>query len=209
MGLTPETTKGQIAHAAVESTCYQTQDFLQKMTEISGHKIHYLAADGDLTNSDFCMQTQADTLWSDVHCRAGAADDTAALGAAFAAGIGIGVWNLDDLRKLRATREARGRHFTPNMELDRQQPLSRKMCRWRQAARMSRDWLLMYPENEGTGSTDITDSTGGWLTTSPSSSEKEGDDVVLRAGGDNAEGKEEEKDGAEEDEMKEKETEDK
>ena len=55
-GITQHTTKGHIARATLEATCFQTKAILDAMEKDSGHKLSQLAVDGGMTNSDLCMQ---------------------------------------------------------------------------------------------------------------------------------------------------------
>ncbi|KKY17296.1 putative glycerol [Diplodia seriata] len=61
-GITLNTKKGHIARATLEATCYQTKAILDAMQLDSGHALAELAVDGGMSNSDLCMQTQADTI---------------------------------------------------------------------------------------------------------------------------------------------------
>lgn len=62
VGITLNTKKGHIARATLEATCYQTKAILDAMQLDSGHALAELAVDGGMSNSDLCMQTQADTI---------------------------------------------------------------------------------------------------------------------------------------------------
>ena len=55
-GITHHTTKGHIARATLEATCFQTKAILDAMEKDSGHKLSELAVDGGMSNSDLCMQ---------------------------------------------------------------------------------------------------------------------------------------------------------
>ena len=55
-GITQHTTKGHIARATIEATCFQTKAILDAMEKDCGHKLHELAVDGGMTNSDLVMQ---------------------------------------------------------------------------------------------------------------------------------------------------------
>ncbi|KAL2755977.1 hypothetical protein ACRALDRAFT_1033402 [Sodiomyces alcalophilus JCM 7366] len=146
LGLSHDTTQGQIALALLETTCFHTRAILRCMAHKSDHPLDYLAADGELANSDICMQIQADTLGLAVD--RSPREDTAALGAAFAAGIGIGVWDVNDLLALRSRRQTKGDLFLPNLEPEHQQHLDGKMRKWKSAVRLSRAWLQRSPNGE-------------------------------------------------------------
>ncbi|GJJ75318.1 glycerol kinase [Entomortierella parvispora] len=92
LGISQHTTKGHLARATLEATCFQTRAILDAMNADSGKPLKLLRVDGGLSNSDICMQMQADILGIDV-VRPQMRESTA-LGAATAAAIylGIGIW---------------------------------------------------------------------------------------------------------------------
>ncbi|EON69783.1 glycerol kinase [Coniosporium apollinis CBS 100218] len=99
LGITQYTQKGHVARATLEATCYQTKAILNAMEKDSGKALTELAVDGGMSNSDLCMQTQADLIGIPVirpKMR-----ETTALGAAIAAGFAVGVWkSFDELKEL-------------------------------------------------------------------------------------------------------------
>ncbi|KAL2266218.1 hypothetical protein VTJ83DRAFT_5570 [Remersonia thermophila] len=133
-GITQHTTKAHIARATLEATCFQTRAILEAMARDSGHRLESLAVDGGLSNSDLCMQTQADVCGIPVDRPA--MRETTALGAAIAAGLATGVWQeLEDLREVnRMGRKV----FEPRMEREKADRMFRK---WEQAVEMSRGWV--------------------------------------------------------------------
>ncbi|KAK3941590.1 FGGY family of carbohydrate kinase [Diplogelasinospora grovesii] len=133
-GITQHTTKGHIARATLEATCYQTKAILDAMEKDSGHKLEKLAVDGGMSNSDLCMQTQADI--SGIPVDRPGMRETTALGAAIAAGLATGVWEvLEDLNEVNQD----GRKvFRPQME---RQKADRLFKKWEQAVEMSRGWV--------------------------------------------------------------------
>jgi glycerol kinase len=139
VGLTQHTKKAHIARATLEATCYQTKAILDAMTSDSGHKLESLAVDGGLSNSDLCMQTQADV--SGIPVIRPAMRETTALGAAIAAGLATGVWEeLEDLAEVNAD----GRKvFEPNWEEEKR---NGKYGKWEQAVEMSRGWVTADDE---------------------------------------------------------------
>ena len=96
-GLTRYATAGHLARAALESTAFQTRDVLDAMVADSGVGLVELRVDGGMTSNSLLMQFQADILGVDV-VRPRVAETTA-LGAAYAAGLAVGVW--PDLAELR------------------------------------------------------------------------------------------------------------
>ena len=139
VGITQHTQKGHIARATLEATCYQTKAILDAMEKDSGHKLESLAVDGGMSNSELCMQTQADIIGIPVDRPA--MRETTALGAAIAAGFAVGVWKkFDDLREI--NREDRT-IFKPKMDPKKSNALFKK---WEQAVEMSKGWVLENSE---------------------------------------------------------------
>ncbi len=91
-GLTRFVNKGHIARAALEATAYQTREVLDAMKQDSGVELKALKVDGDMVYTDLLMQFQADILGVPV-VRPEVAE-TAALGAAYAAGLATGFWSM-------------------------------------------------------------------------------------------------------------------
>ncbi|KAK4180300.1 FGGY family of carbohydrate kinase [Triangularia setosa] len=140
-GITQHTQKGHIARATLEATCFQTKAILDAMEKDSNAKLESLAVDGGLSNSDLCMQTQADITGIPVdrpHMR-----ETTALGAAIAAGLATGVWK--ELNDLKDVNQAGRKVFKPKMEGKQAEKLFKK---WEQAVEMSRGWVNEVVDGE-------------------------------------------------------------
>ncbi len=95
-GLTRGTSQEHIVRAGLESIAYQTRDLVAAMEMDSGQGIASVRVDGGASLNAFLMQFQSDVLGMPlvrprVH-------ETTALGAAFAAGLAVGVWR--DRREL-------------------------------------------------------------------------------------------------------------
>lgn len=133
-GITQHTKKGHIARATLEATCYQTKAILDAMAKDSGHRLESLAVDGGLSNSDLCMQTQADI--SGIQVDRPAMRETTALGAAIAAGLATGVWN--ELEDLRDVNQAGRKIFRPKIEARERDDMFKL---WEHAVKMSRGWV--------------------------------------------------------------------
>ncbi|KAK8574786.1 hypothetical protein V6N13_033969 [Hibiscus sabdariffa] len=103
IGITRFTSKAHIARAVLESMCFQVKDVLDSMHKDAGEKGEVknekgeflLRVDGGATVNNLLMQIQADLLGSPVVRPADI--ETTALGAAYAAGIAVGVWKEDEL----------------------------------------------------------------------------------------------------------------
>lgn len=98
VGLTRAATKAHLARAALEAICYQTRDVLDAMSADSGVKLPEMRVDGGITANELCMQMQADVMGIDVVRPL--IIETTALGAAYAAGLAVGVFK--DISELRS-----------------------------------------------------------------------------------------------------------
>ena len=99
VGLTRANTKAHIARAALEAICYQTKEVMDAMEADSGIKLTEMRVDGGITNNKLCMQLQADIMGIDIVKPV--ITETTALGAAFAAGLAIGVWkDTEEIKKI-------------------------------------------------------------------------------------------------------------
>ncbi len=90
-GLTRGTTRAHIARAALEGIALQIHDLLDAMREDTGSDLKVLRVDGGAAANDLLMQFQADILGLEIHRPA--VLDTTALGAAFLAALGVGIYS--------------------------------------------------------------------------------------------------------------------
>ena len=128
-GLSRGTTAAHLARASVESIAYQVRDVFEAMCEDAGAP-SALLADGGAAQNDSLMQFQADILGVPV-VRDGSAD-VSALGAAWLAGLALGLWrDLDELSELPRSMS----RFEPSMSNDRRQTL---YAGWRDAVNRAR-----------------------------------------------------------------------
>ena len=96
-GLTRGTTKKHFARAVLESICYQSMDVLTAMQKDAKLPIKSFKVDGNAIVNQFLMQFQADIINIDVNRPK--IRETTALGAAYLAGLGVGIWNnLDEIK---------------------------------------------------------------------------------------------------------------
>jgi len=86
LGLTRGSGRAEIVRAALESIAYQTRD----VVEAGGLRVRELRVDGGATANDFLMQFQADVLGARI-VRPKTIGATA-MGAAYLAGVGVGLW---------------------------------------------------------------------------------------------------------------------
>lgn len=109
-GLSRGTRKEHLVRAALESMAYQTRDVLTAMEADAGIALKELRADGGAIANDFLAQFQSDMLGVPV-LRPGIGETTA-LGAAYLAGLAVGVW---DSREQIARMWQLERRFEPMM----------------------------------------------------------------------------------------------
>jgi glycerol kinase len=132
-GLTRFANRGHLARAALEATAFQTWEVLQAMEQDSGVSLETLRADGGMTDNALLMQFQADIVNRPVVLPA--VKETTALGAAFAAGLAIGVFHdVDDLR----SRWVERRRWAPQMD----DAMRRRLVHeWAKGVGRSLDWV--------------------------------------------------------------------
>ncbi len=132
-GITRGTTRAHIARAALESIAFQSTALLQAMArDAQAHgaqALHELRVDGGACVNDLLMQFQADLLGIPVVRPA--VTETTALGAAYLAGLGTGLYaGTDELKALwRAERR-----FEPIMPTSQAQE---RMAQWERAVRQT------------------------------------------------------------------------
>lgn len=96
-GLTQYTNISHLARATLEAVCYQSRAILEAMDRESNTPLRSLKVDGGISNSDLCMQIQADVLG--INVERPSMREMTALGAAIAAGLATGVWeSIEDLK---------------------------------------------------------------------------------------------------------------
>jgi glycerol kinase len=131
VGLTPGSGRAQLVRAAVEAMAYQTRDVVEAMERDTGEPLRELRVDGGAAVMDVLCQFQADLLGIPV--RRPRHTETTALGAAFLAGLGAGIWDDADLADLWKI----DREFEPSMSRDEAASLQ---AEWRRAVERSRNW---------------------------------------------------------------------
>ncbi|MBN1482877.1 glycerol kinase GlpK [candidate division KSB1 bacterium] len=103
-GMARNTKKAHVVRAALEAIAYQIKDLLDLMTKEAGIELSEIRVDGGPTKNQFLMQFQSDILDSSVVVHD--VEEASAFGAAFAGGLGIGLWkNLDELDKVVSMRK--------------------------------------------------------------------------------------------------------
>lgn len=132
LGMTRGTSREHIIRAALESIAYQTCDVLHAMEEDTGVALAQLRVDGGASANRFLMQFQSDMIGRQVlRPRIG---ETTALGAAFLAGLAVGIWK--DRDEIRSTWTVENR-YEPQME---EAARIKLLKGWHKAVACTRNW---------------------------------------------------------------------
>lgn len=132
LGLTRGVGKAHIARAALDAIALQTVDLVDAMQRDGAAALLELRVDGGASRNDLLMQTQADLLG--VPVVRPRQTETTALGAAFLAGLAVGLWQgPDELAAL--WRAERG--FEPTGSADWR---ASRVAEWHRAVDRARSW---------------------------------------------------------------------
>ncbi|WP_351088194.1 glycerol kinase GlpK [Shewanella sp. S1-49-MNA-CIBAN-0167] len=113
IGLTRGANRNHIIRAALEAIAYQSRDVLDAMSKDSNVPLTQIRVDGGAVANDFLMQFQADITGATVIRPL--VTETTAMGAAFLAGLAVGVWkSTDELQTMLSTE----REFTSTMDIE-------------------------------------------------------------------------------------------
>ncbi|MFC6328882.1 glycerol kinase GlpK [Alloalcanivorax gelatiniphagus] len=127
LGLTRDTGIAEVVTAGLEAVCYQSRDLLEAMAADCGQRPTTLRVDGGMVVNNWLGQTLADVLG--VRVDRPRVTETTALGAAYLAGLGVGLF--DDLDAV-ASHWQRDRAFQPALEeVERE----RRYRGWREAVK--------------------------------------------------------------------------
>ena len=132
LGLTRGANRNHIIRAALEAIAYQTMDVLEAMKMDTGLSIPVLKVDGGASNNNFLMQFQADVIGTIV-TRAKVMETTA-LGAAYLAGLYVGVWKSQDEIRDNWDKSA---EYIPTMSEDKKNIYIKK---WHKAVQSCLGW---------------------------------------------------------------------
>lgn len=132
VGLTRGVTAAHVARAALDSIAYQVADLLEAMRADSGIELGELRVDGGASVNGLLLQTQADLLQKPV-VRAAQAETTA-LGAAYLAGLAVGVFKSEAEI---AAKWGVGARFEPKMSADEAEARRRQ---WTRAVERAAAW---------------------------------------------------------------------
>ena len=132
MGITRGTRREHLIRAAQESIAYQSLELVEAMERDTGISLRELNVDGGASRDEFLMQFQSDMLNKPV--RRPMIRETTALGAAYLAGLAVGMWkDTEEIKQLWSCDSS----YQPNLEDEKRQKLLRG---WRKAVSRSLDW---------------------------------------------------------------------
>jgi len=131
LGITRGTTRAHLVRATLEAITYEVRDVVDTLPADSA--LTTLRVDGGASANDLLCQLQADLL--DVAVERPRIVDTTALGAAFMAGLGTGVWSSTD--ELRETWQL-DRRFEPDPATG--QRTADGYALWQKAVERSKGW---------------------------------------------------------------------
>jgi len=132
VGLTAYTSRAHIARAVLEAAAWQSREVFDAARHAAGVPLPALKVDGGMTADALLMQLQADVLGVPV-IRPGVIETTA-LGAAYAAGLAVGVWGSTADVTANWREDRRWEPRAPRAEVER------RYARWRAAVERSLGW---------------------------------------------------------------------
>jgi len=134
VGLTRDTNRNHIVRASLEAIAYQSAEVLSSIANDTGTEVKELRIDGGAAANNFLCQFQADLLGLKV--TRPQVLETTAMGAAFLAGLAVGVWK--DQAQIRSLWQEE-KTFTP--ELSKNEAIEH-MKNWNRAVERSKGWII-------------------------------------------------------------------
>lgn len=132
VGLTRGVNKAHICRATLEAISFQVKDLIECMAGDSKIKIKEVKVDGGACVSNVMMQFQSDILNRPIFRPKNV--ETTALGAAFCAGLAVGMWkDKSEILEVAATEKI----FTPVMTAEKRKSIYRM---WKKAVERSKNW---------------------------------------------------------------------
>lgn len=129
LGITRGTTRAHLVRATLEAIAFEVRDVIDVMTSDAALGLLALKVDGGASENNLLCTMQANQLG--VSVERPKVSETTALGAAFLAGLGTGVWS--DTAEIAATWQLDAR-FTPGRRDDEAH------ARWRKAVDRAKNW---------------------------------------------------------------------
>lgn len=132
VGITRGTNKRHIARAVLESITFQMTDLLEAMKADSDIRLEELRVDGGASVSNIMMQIQANMIGTTVNRPK--VVETTALGAAYLAGLAVGVWK--SRAEIEGIREV-SKEFVPQLSKPERDKI---YAGWKKAVERSMNW---------------------------------------------------------------------
>ena len=133
VGLSRASTKAHLARAALEAIAFQTRDVLDAMSADSKVPLTSMRVDGGATANNLLMQIQSDVMGIEIIRPE--VIETTALGAAYAAGIAVGVWKSpDEVRNKWRENHRWSSTLDPNLRAE-------KYAQWTKAVQRTLNWI--------------------------------------------------------------------
>ncbi|MEZ7853321.1 MAG: FGGY-family carbohydrate kinase, partial [SAR324 cluster bacterium] len=134
VGLTRDTNRSHIVRASLEAIAFQSAEVISSIAKDTGTNIKELRIDGGAAANNFLCQFQADLLGLNV--TRPQILETTAMGAAFLAGLAVGVWkNQTEIRNL----WQEDKTFSANISRENAE---QKMEDWSRAVERSKGWIV-------------------------------------------------------------------
>ncbi|CAM1360316.1 glycerol kinase GlpK [Tenacibaculum xiamenense] len=131
-GLTRDTGKEHLIKATLDSLAYRVKDVLLVMQKDSKTQLTSLKVDGGASANNTLMQFQADLL--NVVVERPEIIETTVMGAAYLAGISLGIWSLKDIENNRKLSS----EFHSSISEEKRDRLYNK---WLKAVERTKDWI--------------------------------------------------------------------
>lgn len=130
-GMTRGSNRGHLARAVLEGIAFQQMDVLKLMSQESKQKCRSLKVDGGASQNNLLMQFQADILATKISRPK--IIETTALGAAFLAGLGVGLWkNQSEISKA----WIKDQEFKPKFSISKRKHLEKNWKRMIEKAKL-------------------------------------------------------------------------
>ena len=134
VGLSRDTNRNHIVRASLEAIAFQSAEVLQSIAKDTGQEIKELRIDGGAAANDFLCRFQADVLG--LHVKRPKILETTAMGAAFLAGLSVGVWqDQQQISKMWKQEKM----FSPNIS---REDSARMMEEWGRAVERAKEWVV-------------------------------------------------------------------
>lgn len=133
VGITASHHRGHVCRAALEAAAYQTKEVFDAIVADSSVQLKSLKVDGGMAHNPLLMQFQADML--QVSVVQPVVMETTSVGAAYAAGLAVGVWkDLDEIKALWGVAKV----YEPLMS---DEDRAKNWAGWSKAVTRSWDWV--------------------------------------------------------------------